>query len=402
VTPPWETALQEYERYSVSAARRKPILRFMLDALEAGGCRIIHEPQGTEAPFRITFETPSGERLGVIAYAFTANSRLTRNRPADEHRFQMKYGAESRNASGRLHELWQDPYGLYTTLLVGIDPDMGIFVGADPVLHSPTRFFISIEFKREQVQRIMENEWHAWERERRKAGEPIEVLVGGTRASFLRYIRFEREALGEDQGHRQLLAERAAPSAPTGLILPGASLPEMEERRLHALAREFDLDPDEVLDLIAEAPRLKMAVRGWVAEEHLVRQLNVTPGVSECRRLNDEGRPDVELRFEGSRPITIECKNVLRRRTSSGFARLDFQRTRASVADPCSRYYSPCDFDVVAACLHSVTERWEFRYTLPRLLEPHKACEGKLANNVSIDTAWDAPVSEVLRAAARV
>ena len=37
-------------------------------------------------------------------------------------------------------------------------------------------------------------------------------------------------------------------------------------------------------------------------------------------------------------------------------------RTRASKADPCSRFYSPNDFDVVAACLHAVSERWEFRY----------------------------------------
>ena len=37
--------------------------------------------------------------------------------------------------------------------------------------------------------------------------------------------------------------------------------------------------------------RLKMAVRGGVAEEHLVRRLKSIPGVTDCRRLDDEGRP---------------------------------------------------------------------------------------------------------------
>ncbi len=73
-----------------------------------------------------------------MAYAFFANSQPTRNRPPDEHRFQVKYSSKTKG----LHRLWQDPYMLYTTLLVGIDPERGIFVGADPVLHSCANYQI--------------------------------------------------------------------------------------------------------------------------------------------------------------------------------------------------------------------------------------------------------------------
>ena len=41
----------------------------------------------------------------------------------------------------------------------------------------------------------------------------------------------------------------------------------------HAPSRELREGRRLVLDLIASARRLKMAVRGWVAEEHLVRML---------------------------------------------------------------------------------------------------------------------------------
>jgi hypothetical protein len=389
----------DYKVYRVSRRDKKPLLDFIISALEGEGCRILRSSGPETAPFRITFETPAGERMGILVYAFFANARLTKNRPDDEHRFQVKYGPDDK----RLHTLWQDPYLLYTTLFCGIDPGRGIFVGADPVLHSPTRFFISVEYKESHVKEILEQHWYAWERDHRSGDDkPVEVLVGGTAKSFLRYVKLEREAFGEDQGHRQLLAEQIA-CPDRHILVPGQLAPPgptPEPPRLHALAREFEMSEVEVLDLIAEARRLKMAVRGWVAEQHLVRKLAVVPGVSDCARIEKEGGPDISLRFDG-RPLTVECKNVLRKQTKEGLTRLDFQRTRTSKGDPCSRYYSPSEFDVLAACLHAVSERWEFSYVLPTKLDPHAACRGKLSNNVKLDGRWSSDAASVLRAAAR-
>lgn len=382
--------------YRVSAKSKQPLLNFMTEALVAEGCRIIFCGPPNEAPFRITFETPEGERMGIMAYAFLANQVVTNERPEDEHRFQVKYGSRD----GREHDLWQDPYGLYTTLFLGINPELGIFVGGDPVLHSPTKMYISIEFKQRHVQEIMKSGWLAWEREckdRRIDAGPVEVLVGGRRESFLSYIRFEREALAEDQGHRQLLAERL------GRIPPPVSM-QVEERhvftvpppaRLHDLVREFELSEAEVLDLIGSAPRLKMAVRGWVAEEHLFREVRTLSDVSDCERVTTDRGADIMLRFRGY-TLNIECKNVLRKRNSAGFPRVDFQRTRAAKGNPCSRYYSPDEFSVVAACLHAVTESWEFRYIVPGRLDPHKKCPGKLASNVKVDQRWQSDGHHVL------
>lgn len=374
--------------YPVSVHDKKPLLNFMLDSLRTCGCTIVHEPSVDQAPYRIVFDSPHGERHGIVAYPFFANSRPTKNRPKDEHRFQLKYGPKD----GKLHTLWQDPYGLYTTLLLGIDPERQIFVGADPVLHNPTRFFISIEFKREHADQIKRDGWATWERERqgRDAGDsPIEVLVGGTPGSFLTYVRFEREALAEDQGHRQLLAERLPRKLSSEA--PEASQPValLTTDRIHELATEFKLSSDEILDLISRARRLKMAVRGWVAEEHLVRTLRSVRGVTDCQRDDEEGHPDVTLRYDGSKPISIECKNVLRKPSRNGNPRIDFQRTRASKADPCSRYYRTRDFDLVAACLHAVTEKWEFAYAPTANLEPHARCAGRLASNVEVDREWN-------------
>ncbi len=370
----------------------------MLDALRNAGCRIIHEPSPDEAPFRITFETPSGERMGIIAYAFLATFTPTKNRPDDEHSFQIKYGSDDKKP----HDLWQDPYGVYVTLLIGINPEKGFFVSADPVLHSPTKFFIRVEFKQEEVVEVLKTDWHSWERRRRKVGEPVEVLVGGTATSFLRLIEFERDAMGEDQGHRQLLAERASSTAsnllatsPSSLVVPAS--------RIHLLAQELALTENEVLDVIAGARRLKMAVRGWVAEEHLVRTLSKVPGVTDCMRSDEEGGVDVLLRYRGSREISVECKNVLRKKDAQGNARLDFQRTRASKNNPCSRYYQTTDFDLVAACMHAVTLQWEFRFAqtanLDVLASSHP-CAGHLSNRVKVNDQWSDRVQDVLRMAA--
>jgi hypothetical protein len=379
--------------YNVQGKDREPLVHWMREALEGAGCHVIQSSPANQAPFRISFVLPNGERMGIVAYAFLANSKVTRNRPGDEHRFQVKYGSKD----GELHELWQDPFGLYTTLFVGINPDRGFFVGADPVVHSPTKFFISIEFKADHVAEIERRGWHAWERDHRGGHDPIEVLVGGRADAFLRYVLFEREALGEDQGHRQLLAERserllfrAGRRTSRITLAPSAD-------RLHALAREFAMSEADVLDLIASTPYVKKAVRGSVAEAHLVRQLAKLPGATECLRVPGDGEVDVSLRLDGGPIVRIQCKNVLRQTTRDGLARVDFQRTRAAKSDPCSRYYSPTDFDVVAACMHAVTEQWSFRFALPSVLDQHSSCVGKLASNVRVDARWSADAQAVLR-----
>lgn len=390
----------EYRTYRVLARDRQPLIDFIVDALHVAGCRVLHVPPADVAPFRFTFETPIGERMGIIVYAFLANQKATKNRPSDEHRFQVKYGSKG---DGSPQPIFHDPYDLYTTLFLGINPERGFFVGADPWLHNPTKFFISIEFKDTDVEIVLDSGWAAWERERRSGSdEPVEVLIGGTREHFLRYVYFERAALREDQGHRHWLAENIENVLSSPVTRPGTGTTHIiEPPNLHALAEEFELAESEVLDLIEKAPRLKMAVRGWVAEEHLFRELCAFPGVTDCVHIQEEGGADVRLRYRGSMPLEIECKNVLRRTTAQGLARIDFQRTRVSKSDPCTRYYKPTDFDVVAGCLHAVSSKWEFRYALPGTLDPHPRCAGRIWNNVRIDQdRWSASPEPILELAA--
>lgn len=389
-----------YETFAVSRRDRAPLVAWMIEALELAGCRILRDSGADRAPFRLTFETPMGECMGIVAYAFLANSKLTTNRPTDEHRFQIKYGKKD----GRLHEIWQDPFELYTTLFVGINLDQGFFVAADPLMHSPTRFFISLEFKDEHARRVLDEGWTSWQREKRTRGleEPVEVLVGGRQESFLRLVRFEQAARGLDPGHRQLLAEKLFEEAAVRASPAVANQRRIAAETPHDIAKELELSQSEILDLISSAPRLKMAVRGWVAETHLGRILQEVPGVEECAPIQTEGGADLRFRYRGSEPIEIECKNVLRQKMADGTVVLDFQRTRASQADPCSRYYSPRDFDLVAACLHSCTERWEFRYQLTRRMDPHGRCPGKLHHRVRIDDRWSDDIEAVLGAAVGV
>ncbi|MFL5483652.1 MAG: hypothetical protein ACJ8AK_15825 [Gemmatimonadaceae bacterium] len=336
--------------------------------------------------------------MGIVAYAFLANERVTKNRPADEHRFQIKYGSKD----GVLHNLWQDPYGLYTTLMLGVNPEQDFFVGVDPVLNSPTRFFISKEFKQHHVDEILSQGWYAWERDQRGTPDsPVEVVVGGKPENFLRYILFEREVLGEDQGHRQLVAERFRSVTLERESDPSNVLPIVSLERVHALEKEFDLPRSEILDLISQAPRLKMAVRGWVAERHLADVLKQFKRLKRCEQLTGDGSPDFRVVMTRGNPVLLECKNVLRKPDKFGNARLDFMRTRASLANPCSRYYSPSDFDVVAACLHAQSETWTFRSKTTQALQAHPTCVGKLSNKVSVDDSWSNDLEEVLMKAAQ-
>jgi hypothetical protein len=372
----------EWNTYGVRRSEKQILLDFILHGLADRGCTVLTASDPGQAPFYITFETPAGERHAVLAYAFLANSRLTNERPEDEHRFQIKYGG---NLKGVL-EVAVDPHEVVTTIFLGIDVERKIFVAADPLMNAPSPMSRSVEFKAHHVDAIQAQGWHAWERDRRAPKTKtrrtaeidedtrIQVLVGGTRDRIYDLIVLERLALGLDPGERHLLADRLG-SRPDRARAQNAS---------HRLLQELELGPEALFDLIDGAARLKMAVRGWVAEQHLEVLLRDLPGVTECRRINEEGQPDLMLRWRGSAPILIECKNVLRKTTADGTVRVDFQRTRASKADPCSRYYAASEFGILAACLHSVTESWDFRYALTSDLPTHGTCLGKITNNIRV------------------
>ena len=134
----------DYRVYRVDPRGRGPLREFILDALKAAGCSVVHASPADEAPFRISFVTPAGERLGILVYAFTATFTPTKNRPADEHSFQLKYGSKVYGEPAKLRHLWQDPYGLYTTLCCGSIRGR-LLCRRRPEMHNPTKFFIRFE-----------------------------------------------------------------------------------------------------------------------------------------------------------------------------------------------------------------------------------------------------------------
>lgn len=380
--------------YSVSARDKEPLLNFIRVALEKRGCTIRHVSPANRAPFLVVFDLPGGERVSVLVYAFFANSEPTRNRPFDEHRFQIKYGS---NLKGVL-DVAVDPLGVTTTVFLGIDPERQIFVAADPLMNNPSPMSRSVEFKAENVNQILTYGWSAWERERREAKTTTrrafellpdirtEILIGGKQERLLDLILLERVAFKRDPGERHLIADkfREVPGKNVASQLP------------HKLLDELNISQEALLDLISSANRLKMAVRGWVAETHLANFLGGVQGVSDCTRLEGDGRPDISLRWKGSRPIFIECKNVLRSTYAGGIPKLDFQRTRAAKSDPCSRYYTPNDFTIVAACLHPIIEQWEFRFALTSELPAHGHCEGRIDSNVRVSEPHFSPIIQRL------
>lgn len=365
----------------------------ILDAVAKSGGRVVRAPDPSIAPFELTVRTPTGEEIELICYAFTANQYKQGGRPSDEHRFQIKYGSDF----SRYHRIFIDQTGRRVTLFFGVHKEENLFVAVDPVMHNPTWFSSSVEFKAHDLAEAGKKGWHGWERERsdarRKKERPqasnqTEAVIGFRPEYFLRYVEFERRAAGLDAGERLLLSDRVA----SGLDL---DQPAEDSADAHPLEAELGLSSREILDLIRERFRLMVAVRGGVAERHLGNRLRSLPEISDIRRIDEDGQPDYAVRFSG-RLFRIECKNVLRRPPSSGLARVDFQKTRASIGKPCTRYYDPAQFEVLAACMHPVTESWDFRFQATSYLPPHPRCPGKLASNVLVTDAWSPSLPELL------
>lgn len=377
-------------RYRVSG--KGPIVDFIAGAIKASGGEVLRKPPPTWAPFEFLVRTPAGERLELICYAFLANKYKQKGRPKDEHRFQIKYGSEFDD----YHHLYLADGVGDATLMFGVHLERGVFVAVDPAMHNPTWFSKSVEFKSEQLDQVRRLGWYGWERARVAGGRrkrPLsllscqtEVLVGLSPEHFFRYVQLERAAIALDAGQRLLLTDRMA-------VVPGP----VSTRPRHPLEEAMGLSAEEILGVIDGAFRLRVAVRGAVAERHLGKQLSRVPGVHDVEALDEDGAPDFRVYFRGEGPFTIECKNVLRRMTR-GRVKVDFQKTRASKHDPCSRYYSRDDFHVLAACLQPVSEAWDFRFCRTMDLPEHEKCPGRLSHkDVFVDEAhWSDELPGVL------
>lgn len=360
-------------------------------AIEASGGQIVRAPSPTIAPFEFDVRLPNGKRLKLVCYAFTANKYDQEGRPVDEHRMQVKYGSDFK----RLHDIYIDPKRAKTTLFFGVHDDEDLFIAADPALHNPTWFSSSIEFKEADVELALKTGWHSWDRDRVHKGRrrvlpqesfTTEALLAFIPKHFLTYALFERVATGIDTGDRLFLINDIGADLRAGRKARQLVKSRMVTRTPaeHELLLQFGLPVDQVLDLIAENPRLKTAVRGGVAERHLQLVLERTAGVSEVRKINEDGKPDFLIKFR-RQPLRIECKNVSPN-TTRGLPRVDFQKTRAAKGNPCSRYYSAEQFEVLAACIYPVTGSWDFKFCLTKTLPPHKKCAGKLGDRVLVDS----------------
>ncbi len=380
--------------------RRRDLVEFLTQAVEAAGGVPRYVSESTIAPVYLGVEVAEDERLGLLCYPFRCNPPPITNRPPDEHRLQIRYGGEASWATE--HPLAQDVASVDVTLVLGVHLESRILLGLDPLLYDPLPMGISIEFKQADLEAVRSHTWHVWERENRRgrrraaprARHGLETLVGFAPERLLDYARLERHAtaLGLDPPLRFRAAQAAA------------SRRHVAQGTRHALEREFDLDPTTLLTIIEERGRLKVAVKGGVAEYHLGDRLRSDPDVVDVEHVDRDGPPDFQVRLRDGRRVGVECKNASPKPytradepdDAPGDPKVEVQKTRAQKGDPAGRLYRPDQFDVVAACLFATTGRWEFKFRASRSLARDATHSDRIAPMQRVNRLWSSRVSHAL------
>jgi hypothetical protein len=380
--------------YQVSG--RADIHEFLLEAIRSSGGTVLYASSRMRVPVYVGLEDPDRQRLGLMVYPFRMKRVRTRNRPSDEIRGQLRYGAEE-TWPAEDHFIARDIAGVDTTLLLGVDPQEDLIVGLDPGLYDPLPLGISVYAKDQHADQVHQLGWAVWERTNRagprraapRAAEGLETLVGFGSPRLLDYARFERGAsdLGLDPPLRYAAAVDAASVTARG---PGAA------PQRHSLEQSFDLTAHEILDIIHTRMRLEVAVKGGVAEYHLGRLLQADPAVAAVTGLDRDAQPDFDVRMPDGRTVLVECKNVSPEPYANGDFKVEVQKTRATSGDPAGRLYRPGQFDVVAACLYSPTRRWDFRFIASAQLDRHHAHPDRLAATHRVDDRWSATLQGAL------
>lgn len=203
--------------YAISA-KRQPVIDLLHRAVEASGGRVVSCSYFDQrvAPIFLGAEGEDGHRYGLLTYPFTATRRTTRNRPAAEHRFQIRFGDPTR-VRREANPLAHDPSGVDITLVLAADPEHDLLVGLDPLVYAELPMGVSGYYRDTHAEAVASSGWLAWAKEKSKPRteqgsnwEGLECMVGFRPDRFLDYARFEAIAtsLGLDTGLRVSLAER--------------------------------------------------------------------------------------------------------------------------------------------------------------------------------------------------
>jgi hypothetical protein len=364
---------------------RTDLHAFILDAVRASGGRVVYASDPNRAPIYIGVQMDSDERIGMLVYPFRITRNTIRNRPTDEVRGQLRYGAEA--SWTREHPIGRDVAGVDVTTILGIDLEEGVILGLDANLWNPLPMGISFYAKDSDMQRAKTSGWHVWEKINRagtKRSEPrsptsLETVVAFRPDRLIDYVRLERRAT----------SLRLDPPLRYSAAAGFAEKTEADELpHRHVLEEQFALTSEQILDIIGGRNRLAVAVRGGVAEFHLEQLLHGASDVGTVERLDIDAMHDFNVVLSDGRLLRVECKNASPKTLASGAFKVEVQKTRSSKGDPASRFYPADGFDVVAACLFSSTGRWEFRYGLTSRMPRHKQFPDRLAPIQTITDEW--------------
>ena len=364
---------------------RSDLHAFLLDAVRASGGRVLYASDPHRAPVYLGVQLDSDERIGLLVYPFRVTRNSIKNRPDDEVRGQLRYGAEE--SWKREHPVGRDVAGVDVTMILGVDLADGVILGLDANLWDPLPMGISFYAKDAEIQQARASGWHVWEKINRpgtKRSEPrsptsLETVVAFTPDRLIDYARLERRAT----------SLRLDPPLRYSAAIALADKTAVDELpRRHVLEEQFALTSEQILDIIGGRNRLSVAVRGGVAEYHLEHLLETLPDIAAVERLDVDAMHDFNVILADGRPMRVECKNASPKTSASGSFKVEVQKTRASKGDPASRFYPVDGFDVVAACLFSPTGRWEFRYGLTSRMARHKDFPDRLAPIQTITDDW--------------
>lgn len=152
-----------------------------------------------------------------------------------------------------------------------------------------------------------------------------------------------------------------------------------------------DISMSDLMQMATENPKFRGFLQGYVAEFHLRKLLQLTPGITKVKKIPDAStrHGDFSFVYEG-KEFTVEAKSLCWSRTkedflNGGVSSIAQIRGSEMIGEKRTGSLSREFYDILAICSFPITGKWDFYFIHSKFIPASSIHEGRMTTSFRVN-----------------